>query len=260
MRVFTQVFWLEKRGNTAGEYEDAFCPSVPVMRTGEVFRCAVADGASESSFSDVWADMLVYAFCKGQVSIRLPDSLHRFQAAWARSVGSRPLPWYAEEKARKGAFSSLTGLTLRGPGSTRGETVLTPRECGDAPARGSWEAIAAGDSCVFQVRDDRLLARFPIDRSTDFSNNPFLIGSNREANTDLRFASRSGKWLAEDRFWLMTDALAQWFLAAWETGDRPWSILDTIDSQMAFQHLVSELRDRHAIRNDDSTLMSVAVT
>ena len=33
--------------------------------------------------------------------------------------------------------------------------------------------MAVGDSCVFQVRANRLLAKFPIERAADFSNRLF---------------------------------------------------------------------------------------
>ena len=63
MQVRTQVFHAQKKGNAESEYEDASFPNNALERE-EVseFRCAVADGASESAFADVWAQLLVRAF------------------------------------------------------------------------------------------------------------------------------------------------------------------------------------------------------
>ena len=53
MDAFVQVFSVPKFGNTEDEYEDAVAFSLPDQ------RFAIADGATESSFSDRWAQSLV---------------------------------------------------------------------------------------------------------------------------------------------------------------------------------------------------------
>src|SRR6266513_307758 len=75
--------------------------------------------------------------------------------AFDQEVAAKPLPWYAEEKMRSGAFSSLAGLTLHGPAA---------EETGDG-AGGAWESFAVGDSCLFQVRADELIVAFPLGSS-----------------------------------------------------------------------------------------------
>src|SRR5712664_4061192 len=108
MHVVAQAFWLPKAGNTLEEYEDAYWPERPVDQKTDAFSFAVADGATETSFSDVWAKMLVRAYCQRQLSDKkLSKSLPRLQSTWLKLVSGKPLPWYAEEKLRSGAFSSL---------------------------------------------------------------------------------------------------------------------------------------------------------
>jgi hypothetical protein len=67
MHVVTEAFWLPKAGNTLEEYEDAFWPRKSMDRSLSMFRCAVADGATETSFSRVWAQTLVRAYCRGHL-------------------------------------------------------------------------------------------------------------------------------------------------------------------------------------------------
>src|SRR3954468_13385292 len=81
---------------------------------------------------------------------------------WGRAVAGKPLPWYAEEKARAGAFAALVGLELSRQGN---------EDCGQ------WSALACGDSCFFQLRSEAVIESFPIARSDEFSNAPLLLGS-----------------------------------------------------------------------------------
>ena len=99
MRLFAQAFWLPKSGSTEGEYEDAFWPKrLPVDREAELsdFRVAVADGATETSFSGLWAKLLVRSYAEGRL---LPEgfaaSLVKLQARWRSAITRKPLPWYA---------------------------------------------------------------------------------------------------------------------------------------------------------------------
>ena len=42
---------------------------------------------------------------------------------------------------------------------------------------GTWRAIAVGDSCIFQVRDEQLNASFPITEPGAFGHSPPLVPS-----------------------------------------------------------------------------------
>ena len=251
MEIVARVLWLPKAGNTAEEYEDAWAVADETPEVADVFRCAVADGATETSFSGLWARLLTRGFCEGT----FPDGpelgdFAPLQRAWTQDVAAIPLPWYAEEKARSGAFSSLVGLTIAAAS-------------GAEPGR--WAALAVGDSCLFQVRDDRLLTALPLDTADAFTNRPTLLSSNAASN-DERVAAQlvpfAGDWLPGDSFYLLTDALACWFLLACEAGGQPWRDLDVIataDNASAFVDWIAELRADRTLRNDDVTLLRVAV-
>ena len=55
MHITGTTLCLPKDGNTKAEYEDAAYPGNEINYYGELFRCAVADGATETSFSRLWA-------------------------------------------------------------------------------------------------------------------------------------------------------------------------------------------------------------
>ncbi len=72
----------------------------------------------------------------------------------------------------------------------------------------------------------------------------------------------SGDLRDGDTLFLMTDALACWFLAEHERGLSPWTELPgslSGEGRAAFEALIDRLRARKAIRNDDVTLLQLSV-
>jgi Protein phosphatase 2C len=187
------AYLLPKHGHSEAEREDA-CAGDP--RTG---RFAVADGASESAFARPWAEALAHAHVAypGPWSAGLPVA----RADWQQRFEGKAMPWYVEAKFQEGAFATLLGLALE-------------RNAG----RLAWLALAVGDSCLFQVREDSLRRAFPVKRAADFDHRPALIGSRAPLQVSPRCKRRRarGTWRPGDVFLLMTDALAEWFLRAVE--------------------------------------------
>lgn len=250
MHLTFHRFALPKAGNDNDDYEDAMFPPLhaPTTRHVQRQRVAIADGATESSFARLWAELLVDGYGSGRLAPSdLARTLPRLQQKWQQQVSTRPLPWYAEEKVRDGAFAAWLGLELR-----------------DTPRGGRWRAYGVGDSCVCHVRGHELLAAFPLSTAAEFTNRPFLVGSQPRHNVRVAQAVRSvhGSWEDGDQFVLMTDALAAWFLAAYEAGEQPMHVLEGFsmpDGAAEFAAWVAALRTAHQLRNDDTTLVRVIV-
>lgn len=229
-----QAYRVAKDGNSAAENEDAFAGDPGAG------RFAVADGASESAFAPEWAALLATS-CVSQAgcwSSWLPDARSR----WLEGLRDVELPWYLEEKFEQGAFATLLGVTVCPP---EGQSAV-------------WSAEAVGDTCLFQVRGDRLLKAFPMQRSSDFTGTPTLLGSRPSDGRTRRFRTR-GRWRPGDRLLLMTDALACWFLHEVENGNRPWQPLELLADEEAFAGWLTGLRSRGAVRNDDVTVLQVSI-
>jgi hypothetical protein len=234
MLTFTEP----KHGQSSEEFEDAFASNV------QLGRFAVADGATESSYAGLWARMLVEGF----VNCSMPEPgcwaswLPALQSRWESAVGQRPLAWYAEIKWQQGAFATFLGVLVEPP---------------------RWRALAVGDSCLFHIRQQKLHCAFPLNRSCDFGCSPWLIGSRgfTPEVMAMREVRLEGEFGTGDRLWLMTDALAQWFLHEVEAGERPWQVLEHLltatDSATDFRHWIRALRGAARIRNDDVTLMAI---
>ncbi len=238
---------LSRGGNRADECEDASAGSA------DRARFAVADGASESFQAGLWANLLVEAYVRS-------DDLHPdwlewlppLQASWAELAdhASRPgengdgasLPWYLESRMHQGAFATFLSLVVEGP---------------------TWHAVAVGDTCLFQVRADRLEVAFPLTRADDFHSSPWLVGS-RQAPAGVpsqQSVRLEGEWRAGDRVYLMTDALAHWFLTQHEGGLGPWRVLDELLARPreVFEGWVEEQRGAGWLRNDDVTLVAICL-
>ncbi len=258
MEPKVQVFGVPKLGNTEEEYEDASAYSLAAR------RFAIADGATESSFADRWAQSLVRHYTTSPpltppASVPLPEWLVPLQQTWHASIRWDRLPWFAEEKARAGAFATLLGLHFVGgdqvPSRWSLLNWLRRRRVGAGRLR--WHALAVGDSCLFQVRDDRLQRAFPLDRAAAFNDRPVLLSSNPLRNQAVWKAVRfaEGDCRPNDLFFLLTDALAKWFLQECEADRRPWGTLAALRTQPEFGAWVNQARQDGALRNDDTTLV-----
>ena len=230
--LMPRAYRLAKAGSRPTEYEDA------IAWSGRRQRFAVADGASASAFARLWAYLLVHAYTAGWLE---PDTLETdltgIQDRWGSLVGRKTLPWYAVEQARRGAFAALVGLWLE-PGHR-------------------WSALAVGDSCLFQVHDDKLVEAFPLADPDAFGNRPQLLCSRPAGNVNLRqcgaIQTIRGTWQPGDTFLLMSDALAAAFLTLSQTS--PGQAHQFELTQAGFRRWVRTLRADRTLRNDDVSLL-----
>jgi hypothetical protein len=245
------AFRLPRQGYRLEECQDASAGDP------ERGRFAIADGAAESPYSALWAHLLVEDFVRHHE--RMPpwaSWLPSLQERWVAASGLAPsrerpdagVPWYLEPGLIQGAFATFLGLVIED---------------------NSWHALAVGDSCLFQMRQGELVRTFPIARAADFSNAPWLIGSRTSPGEvpHKNGVQDQGDWQPGDRLWMMTDALAQWFLIQVEAGGKPWLALDPLlhtagsadDSQQAFTAWIDGQRALRHLRNDDVTLLAISL-
>ncbi len=252
MKLERYALWHPKAGNAIDEYEDAF--TLPRRaRAHKPFVCAIADGATESLLSRQWAQVLTRQFARRWLTARdwrgwwqetlLAWQTEKYAYLAQRARAGKPVQWYQEPGLEAGAFAALLGLVL----------VPTPETI-------RWRAAAVGDCCLALVRDDKLLTAFPLQDADAFNNRPFLLCSNPARDDALaeRWRWSEGTFNAGDRIYLMTDALAAWFLRAAEAGAQPWAAVDAHRNADTFAAWLAELRAARALRNDDVTLIRLA--
>lgn len=241
--VTIDAFSCPKEGNEESDYEDAWS----YKERPEGPRVAIADGATESSFSQLWARLLVQSYTRSPRphGTEFFKKLEAPRRVWHRHVKTKDLPWYAKEKAGLGAFAAFIGVKV--------DTTES-----------SWEAIAVGDCCLFHLdlsrHGMRLLQAFPLTQSADFGMSPFLLGTSRERSEEVEPHIRlsSGFLRPGDSLFLASDALAAWMLMREEIGKSIWEMMGSINSQSKFGAFVRLARKR-GLHNDDTTLVKVTL-
>src|SRR5216683_833400 len=162
---------------------------------------------------------------------------------WRRKVRGRPLPWYAAEKAKKGAYAAFVGASLNA-------------------VNRAWRAVAIGDCCLFHVTglppNLTLAHAFPLTHSEEFGSSPFLVGSLKKAGDDPfpHVRVSEGVLQGNDALFFASDALAAWLLRRAERGEPAWEAIGPqgIRTEKDFEGLVAQARE-DGTRNDDMTLV-----
>ncbi|MFE2285757.1 hypothetical protein ACFXDJ_16495 [Streptomyces sp. NPDC059443] len=285
LSVIISALMIPKEGNSQAECEDAYCVVKGANATGGQesgpIVAAISDGASESMLASVWSGMISWHAAhsayyapralsgRGDDYAHLVDHLLERWDSWVvdysrrRSRSTRPLQWYDEVKLASGSFATLLAVRLDLLGTA--ETVET-QEMVDP---GLWEAAALGDSCLFQIRENEIVTRFPVESSTDFGLTPDLLASRNSSTGQISEHTRfmQGTVRRGDDLFLMTDALAAWFLALSESGTpdefneglRQLRIFSRAADIIEFQAWISSLVADGNLRNDDVTFIHIDI-
>lgn len=216
-------------------------------------RFSLADGATEGFNSRRWARLLVKHWVRSTRPITTPEVF----ADWTQSVSSRfekywkarPLSWFAEEKARGGAFAAFVGLSFH--------------ESSEALY---WQAIALGDSCLLLRRDGEIVESLPLGDPEAFNSRPILVpskvGTLESATPSI--VCKSGRVEPGDSYLLLSDAIAAWYLRSWrDNTSRPKTLAFeecvASSSYEELQDLFAGSRELGSLRNDDIAAIIVRV-
>jgi hypothetical protein len=241
------IYYAPKRGNAEAEWEDGGA-AAPGGRP----RFAVADGATQGFGSARWAQHLVAGFvgADGDAPPGLsPDAL----LGWFEAMQTR---WHTDP--RLAGASGIERLKLEQVGSF---ATFLGGELTDGP-RPRWTAVALGDTVLFQVRRDRLVAQFPALGPADFGYNPDGVSTRRESLREQlgRALTGEGELADGDVLYVATDAFAHWMVEQnLRDPDALWPTLAGIAHPDTFRRLVDDRRANDDMGNDDVTLLRAHV-
>lgn len=208
-------------------------------------RFAVADGATEAFDARSWAQRLAHNWVRSDSALQADEFSEWIAAeglALHASWNQLTLPWYAEEKARKGSFAAFVGVEF------------------DLEAEvPSWKAIALGDACLIHCRDGSLLKSLPLSDAASFNSAPLLVASDPALYRSSAHALviDSGACQNKDVLLLLSDAIAAWYLEYWEQSDFS-SVLESNDDDAIAAFFDNE-RQAGRIKNDDIALVRLEV-
>jgi hypothetical protein len=256
MRLVWKTFSICKDGNREEENEDAVFPQLMNGSSLIVdqFSCAMADGATSSSFSKLWANLLVKeSGTSHNLQKDLNQTLNSARYIWKGELAQKNLTWPAEIKMRQGSFATLLWFHIwQRNGSSPSANVVSDH---------GWAANAVGDTCLFQVIKGRFVSSFPLTRASQFSNTPDLISTNltyhRSGSTNRL---SSGTWQKGDHFLIISDALSEYLIRHIESNSIVWSMVsENLTSLVRYQTWIRSLRRQSQIKNDDTSLISLSV-
>ncbi len=209
---------------------------------------------SSSLFSGPWAAILAEAVVAHDLDTADPAALAGWlqerRQAWAGRIDTSGLAWFQRPKLPTGAFSTLLWVRVQPDEQAR------PGSFGGYRLTGH----AIGDSCLFHVRGGELVRSFPQKESAEFQADPLVLGSvDLKRDHLLRFATLDEVCYPDDLLILCTDALAEWALRSYETGDLPaWDDFWRMPED-EWRSGILWLRQQGQIRIDDTTMVLLVV-
>ena len=256
MKLVWKNFSICKDGNREEENEDAVYPQIANGSSLFVdhFSCAMADGATTSSFSKLWATLLVKESSRSEnLQQDFPRTLISAQSSWKMALEKNALTWPAEIKVRQGSFATLLWFTIWHKNGALPSANRT--------ADHGWLASAVGDTCVFHITKGRFSSSFPLTGSSQFSNTPDLVSTNLTyQHSRLISSPATGNWQKGDHFLIASDALSAWMLRGMEMNSIFWpAIRENLTSAVRYQSWIRSLRRQSLIKNDDTSLIALSV-
>jgi len=211
-------------------------------------KFAISDGVSKSFFPKIWADVLVNKWVDSKEFDEAQFILD-CQKDWLKQVTeivNKPdAKWFTKNAFNRKESGLATFVGLR--------FFKKKKDW-------YWKANALGDSFLFFV---------PY-KFKDFSKECIVLSSKQEPIifdnfpdylSSLGSNHRGKKQLKENRitdgtFYLMTDALAEWFL---NEKDNAINKIDVWQNQKDFERFVDEERHNEKLGNDDSAILTIKV-
>jgi len=243
-----------------------FCASLPKIGDSEqsiqdrhasnpsLSAIALSDGAGSSLYPKKWAEILVNGFCQaaGNPIAPLRDS----HLDWLLPLQEQWRQYYLERLQSPKRNWWEGGSRLKSHGSATFLGLWLPLMPAGAEG-GYWQAVAVGDSCLFQwnCQSDRPLA-FPLQASESFKRTTQCFASLSE-HPSFPPQFTEGLYASGDRFLLATDALSKWILHDLENQGDSWKSLFEIETREEFIAIVKRLRNAKSIDNDDTTAIIV---
>jgi superoxide dismutase len=210
-------------------------------------RFSVSDGVSKSFFPKVWSEILVSQFVE-RTDLKESELIKVSQAEWKKRIDELvSLPetkWFTKSQySRKDpALATFVGLQF-------------------IEKEKKWSASALGDSFLFFVPNNfkeyqkELVKLSSKVEPIVFDNFPDYLTSIGDTHKG-RPKEKSGN-LRNGTFYLMTDALAEWFI---KEGENAIGKITVWQSQADFERFISQAIEENQMTNDDCAILCIEIT
>ncbi|WP_373479794.1 hypothetical protein [Geminocystis sp.] len=222
--------------------------------------CAIADGASQSFYPSLWAELLVNHFCQNS------DINQENWQLWLKPIQEK---WLQEvtEKVET-AKRDFNPVWVTNTNRLNRRDSATSTFIGLEFLENKIKVSLVGDSCLFIVKNHQsintLIASYPLKNSQDFGNRPEYFASYQKNNDfqpnffDIPFENQRNS--EKFYFILATDALSEFIFQCLENDKPIFTKITNIDNQQDFEKFVSLARKETIfMKNDDVALMILEV-
>ncbi len=215
----------------------------------ENHRFAISDGVSVSFFSEIWSQILVDNYVKFNKSNNL-NFIDECQKQWQQKIEeivTKPdVKWFVKSKYSKKDFAAATLVGL--------EFFEEKRK---------WQAQFIGDSFLFFIPKDCInfegVIKYPEQNNFVFDNYPNYLASIENNHRGEQHISAEEE-ITEGFFFLMTDALSEWFISELKKDVKEAvKTLTDLKNQNDFLEIVQTKRDENVLKNDDSAILIIEV-
>lgn len=241
-----------KKNESITDCQDCF----QINEAGNCF--AIADGASQSFYPNIWAERLVNNFCQNpEINLQNWQTwLAPIQNEWLQEVQQRVTK--AETEKRPVWVTNKNRLNF--------QEAATSTFIGLQFLDNQVKVSIVGDSCLFILKGNELKQTYLLKSSKDFNDRPAYFASYPKNNQyepsffDIHLDSKK----SQDCFYfiLATDALSEYIFQCREHKTNIFDTLLKISSQEQFENFVAEVRNAEHIRmkNDDVTLITLELS
>lgn len=211
-------------------------------------RFSVSDGVSKSFFPKVWSEILVTQFVE-RTDLKETELIKVCQEEWQKRIDeivSMPdTKWFTKSQYNRKdpALATFVGLQI-------------------FEKEKKWSASALGDSFLFFVPKgfkDYQKELVKLSSKTEpivFDNFPDYLTSIGDNHKGTIEKLRSQK-MVDGSFYLMTDALAEWFI---NEGENAIGKITVWKSQADFERFITQAIDDNQLTNDDCAILCIELT
>lgn len=239
MQIKIRGYIMSKKGELYSDCRDNYALDA------SLHRFAISDGVSRSFFPGIWSELLVTSFVNSSTQINILIS--SCQEEWMRQVKS-----IVESPDVK--YFTRNAYNRKTPGmATFVGLVFSEKDK-------TWHATALGDSYLFFIPDKAanfktdLIVLSSKDDPEVFDNYPDYFSSIGNHNGTIK---ETGGQLQPGTFYMMTDALAEWFL---KQGEYVSDKIKVWNEQLHFERYIEGLRDHEEISNDDTSILIIEIS
>lgn len=207
----------------------------------EHHKFSISDGVSKSFFPKIWSDILVNKYVNQKDwkdnNEFIVESQKEWQSKIDEIVNQPETKWFTKSQYNRKdpALATLVGLQF-------------------LESDQKWIAQALGDSFLFFIPKGSTEIEIKLSTKPEpivFDNFPDYLSSIGSSHKGEK-KSIKGEKIKEGTFYLMTDALAEWFLLNTEQAKQT---LDNIKTQEQYLETIANERNANRLNDDDSAIL-----